>query len=128
MRLIFAIWDEKGVFQQAPLLPTVIFALGIAVRHNTAVKLLPKHELAVWIAGSIGAVVLFLLSHTFYVTAATYAFGVALVGLVGLLFWLRFRRAASPRPNWLRISSNAVLVVLTLIVFLYALGVATWYE
>ena len=91
-------------------------------------KLLPKQELAVWITGCVLAIVLLLLSHTFYVTASTYAFGFVLVALAGFLSWLRFSRQAPSRPRWLLISANAVLAVIGFIVLLYALGVATWYE
>jgi hypothetical protein len=92
------------------------------------VKQRPKQELAVWITGCVLAMVLLLLSHTFYVTSSTYAFGFVLIALAGFLSWLRFSRQELSRPRWLLISANAVLAVIAFIVLLYVLGVATWYE
>ena len=87
-----------------------------------------KQELFCWLAGSLLAVVLFALSHTFYVTAATYCYGLALLSVVGFLFWFRFRNKPVPEPRWLRFIANAALVILSLVCLLYILGVATWYE
>lgn len=85
-------------------------------------------ELVIWVLGFLGAVAAFLLAHTFVVTAATYAYGAVLLGITSGLFWLRFRPQQTQRPRWLRVTANAILVVLSGIVILYALGVATWYE
>ena len=87
-----------------------------------------NRELAVWVLGFLTAVVAFLLSHTFYVTASTYAYGAVLLGITSGLFWYRFRPQRSNRAGWLKVTANAILMVLSAIVLLYALGVATWYE
>jgi amino acid transporter len=87
-----------------------------------------KQELFCWLAGTSLAIVFFALSHTFYVTTATYCYGLALLSLVAFLFWLRFRRNPDRRPKWLMVIANSALVILTLVSLLYLLGVATWYE
>jgi len=88
----------------------------------------PQQELFCWLTGSLVAVALLALSHTFYVTAATYGYGLALLSVVGFLFWFRFRKKPVPEPRWLRFTANAALVILSLVCLLYILGVATWYE
>ena len=85
-------------------------------------------ELVIWVLGFLGAVAAFLLAHTFVVTAATYAYGAVLLGITLGLFWFRFRPQQTQPARWLKVTGNAILVVLSGIVLLYALGVATWYE
>ncbi|MCI0353292.1 MAG: hypothetical protein L0Z53_28060 [Acidobacteriales bacterium] len=87
-----------------------------------------KHELFLWITGGVAAIAAFLLSHTSFVSAATYRYGLALFSIVALLFWLKFRRRIEPAPTWLRMTANSILAVLCMIVTLYLLGVATWYK
>lgn len=69
-----------------------------------------------------------LLSHTFYVTSSTYVWGLVLLLISAFLFWLRFRRRMDTPKNWLTVISNICLCLLTLLVILYFLGVATWFE
>ena len=71
---------------------------------------------------------LFVNSHTFNVVRATFYYGAALLGVGAFLFWIRFRRNMEPRPRWLRIVANSVLVLVSAMLLLYLLGVATWYE
>ena len=95
---------------------------------NVAVALSPKNELFVWIVLALGAGVAFFTSHTFYVTSGTYASGAVLLGITAFLFYLRFRRRQTPRTKLLTATSNLILALLTLVVVLFVLGVATWYE
>ena len=85
-------------------------------------------ELVIWIICTLCACLAFLTSHTFYVTAGTYVSGAVLIGITGSLFWMRFRRRHTSPSRGLTLVSNAALVLLTLVVLLYLLGVATWYE
>lgn len=85
-------------------------------------------ELAIWVLGFSAALSAFFLSHTFYVTNTTYAYGLVLFALTIALFWYRFRPQRAQRARWLRITGNVILTILTGVVLLYALGVATWYE
>ena len=87
-----------------------------------------KQELFCWMIGGVAVIVLFLHSNTFNVIAATYYYGFALLSVVVFLFWLRFRKRPVPKPMWLKILANVVLVVVTATFLLYVLGVATWYE
>lgn len=87
-----------------------------------------KQELFCWLIGGTVVIVLFLHSNTFNVIAATYYYGFALLSVVVFLFWLRFRKRPSPKPMWLRILANCVLVIVTATFLLYVVGVATWYE
>jgi hypothetical protein len=84
----------------------------------------PRQELI----GGVAPIGLFLHSNTFNVIAATYYYGIALLSIVVLLFWLRFRKRSTPRPWWLRILANSVLVIVTATFLLYVAGVASWYE
>ncbi len=95
---------------------------------NAAVTLTPRNELIVWIVCTFCAAIAFLTSHTFYVTEGTFASGAVLLGITAFLFWMRFRRSQTPRTKSLTVTSNTVLVLLTLVAVLYLLGVATWYE
>jgi hypothetical protein len=92
------------------------------------VTLSPKQELFCWLTGTSLGIALLLLSHTFYVTTATYFYGLALLSVVGFLFWFKFRRKLIPDPKWLKIIANLALVFLSLMCLLYILGVVTWYE
>ncbi len=87
-----------------------------------------KQELFCWLIGSVAAIGLFGYSDAFKLTAATYCYGFALLSIVVFLFWLKFRKRASPEPRWLRILANFALVVVTATFLLYVVGVATWYE
>ena len=87
-----------------------------------------KQELFCWLIGGVVAIGLFGYSGVFKLTAATYYYGFALLSVVVLLFWLRFRKRPSPEPRWLRILANCVLIVVTATFLLYVAGVATWYE
>ena len=51
-----------------------------------------KQELLCWLIGVVAVIELFDNSHTFNVVAATYYYGFALLSIVVLLFWLRFRK------------------------------------
>ena len=86
----------------------------------------PKQELFCWLTGTSLAIALF--ARSFYVTTATYCYGLALLLVIAFLFWLRFRKNPARRPHWLRVIANSALVVLTVVSLLYGLGVATWYE
>ncbi len=88
----------------------------------------PRQELVVWIVASSGAIAAFLLAHTFYVTATTCSYGSLLLVLTGFLFWLRFRSQSIDFPKWLRLIFNSILVLLSMVLLLYFLGVATYYE
>jgi amino acid transporter len=72
-----------------------------------------KQEVLCWLIGGVAVIELFLRSHTFNVIAATYYYGIALLSVVVFLFWLRFRKRSTPRPWWLRILANFVLVIVT---------------
>jgi drug/metabolite transporter (DMT)-like permease len=87
-----------------------------------------KQEVFCWLIGVVAAIELFVHSHTFNVTAATYYYGFVLLCVVVFLFWLRFRRRTLPEPRWLRSLANCVLVIVIATFLLYAAGVATWYE
>ena len=87
-----------------------------------------KQELFCWLIGAVAAIELFDYADAFKLTAATYYYGFALLSVVVFLFWLRFRKRASPAPRWLRILANVVLVIVTATFLLYVVGVATWYE
>lgn len=106
----------------------VTLRMSLRTDENGAVELNPKNELLVWIAFALGAAVAFFTSHTFYVTRGTYVSGVVLLGITSFLYYLRFRSRQTPRTKILTATSNTVLVLLTLTVVLYVLGVATWYE
>jgi len=88
----------------------------------------PKQELVLWVIYSFAATIVFFLGHTFYVTAATYVFGAILLLVAAFLFWMRFRKRSATPVRWLRITSNSILVLLSMVLLLYFLGVATWYE
>ena len=92
------------------------------------VKLTPKNELFAWIVGSCAAVTAFICSHTFYVTASTFWYGVPLVGSTTLLFWLRFRHREMQLTKMQKIVSASALVLLSTLVAMYLLGVTTYYE
>jgi len=94
----------------------------------TLTKLSSIQELVCWLATGSTAVALWLLSHTFYVTTATYSYGLVLLSLVVFMFWFKSRTRANSRPKWLRLVSNGVLVELSAVFLLYLIGVATWYE
>jgi hypothetical protein len=92
------------------------------------VTLSSKQELLFWLIGVVAVIELFDNSHTFNVVAATYYYGFALLSIVLFLFWLRFRKRPEPKPKWLKILANVVLVVVSATFLLYLAGVATWYE
>ena len=96
-------------------------------KNGLTAKLSWKQELLCWLTAGLLAIALLELSHTFYVTSATYAYGLPLLSLVVLMFCLKFRRA-EPQQKWLRLVANLVLVELSVVCLLYVLGVATWYE
>jgi hypothetical protein len=87
-----------------------------------------KQELSCWLIGAGSAIALFVHSNTFNLVAATYYYGFALLAVIVFLFSLRLRKRASPRPRWLRILANFVLVIVSATFLLYVAGVATWYE
>ena len=88
----------------------------------------PRLELLCWLIGGVAAIGLFDYAGAFKLTAATCYYGIALLSVVALLFWLRFRKRSMPRLWWLRILASFVLVIVTATFLLYAAGVATWYE
>lgn len=96
--------------------------------HNAVVTLTSRSELVIWIVCALGAGVAFFASHTMNVTAGTYWSGAVLLTITTFLFWMRFRRRQTQRTKTLARTSNAVLLLLTLVALLYLLGVATWYE
>jgi len=98
------------------------------MKGDLPLKLSSTQELLCWLAGCIAAVGLFLRSHTFNVVRVTYYYGFALLCVVSFLFWIRFRREASPRPRWLKIVANSALIIVSVVFVLYALGVVTWFE
>jgi hypothetical protein len=110
------------------LMTTVTLHALQGARQTALVALCPKNELFVWIVCAFGAGAAFFASHTFYVTKGTYANGAVLLGITAFLFGMRFRRRHTPRTKSLTVTSNTVLVLLSLVVILYLLGVATWYE
>ncbi len=108
---------------------SAIAAAAYVLRRTTQRnRVTPRQELVVWIIASGGAIAAFLLAHTFYVTAATFWYGSFLLGVTGFLFWLRFRPRSIEIPNWLRLIFNSILVLLSMVLLLYFLGVVTYYE
>ena len=95
---------------------------------NAVVTFSPEAERYLWVVAALCAGAAFLASHTFYVTRGTYASGGVLMGITAFLFYMRFRRRHTPRTKSLTIATNTILVVLTVVVVLYLLGVATYYE
>ena len=95
---------------------------------NDALTLPPATELAIWLICTLGACLAFFTAHTMFVTAGTYVSGAALIGITGFLFWMRFRLRHTLPTRSVTLISNVALVLLTLVVLLYLLGVATWYE
>jgi phosphatidylserine synthase len=95
---------------------------------NAFVPLGPKSEQFLWIVSACGAGGAFLTSRTFYVRKGTFARGAVLLGVTAFLSYLRFRRRRTPRTKSLTVTSNTVLVLLGLLVALFLLGVASWYE
>ena len=93
-----------------------------------AMTLSSKQEFLCWLAGTLVAIGLFIKSHTFYVTTATYCYGVSLFVVIAFLFWFRFRKRIELRPKWLTIVANVVLLALSGLFFFYLAGIATWYE
>ncbi len=110
------------------VMTTVTLRVSPQSNQNVWVTLNLKNELVVWILFALGAGIAFFTSHTFYVTRGTYASGAVLLGVTAFLFYLRFRPRQAPRTKILTATSNTVLSLLTLVVVLYVLGVATWYE
>jgi drug/metabolite transporter (DMT)-like permease len=88
----------------------------------------PKVELCLLVAGTLLEVELSDYSHTFYVTAVTYYWGLALLCLTGLLFWIRFRRRSVPAPMWLKVIGTACVAIVAGVFLLYLYGVVTYYE
>ncbi len=87
-----------------------------------------KQELFCWLIGCVAAIELFDYSNAFKLTAATCYYGLALLSIVVFLFWLNFKKRATPRPRWLRILAGFVLVVVTATFLLYVVGIAMWYK
>jgi hypothetical protein len=92
------------------------------------VTLSSKQELFCWLIGCVAAIELFDYSNAFKLTAAACYYGLALLSIVVFLFWLKFRKRATPKPRWLKILANFVLVVVIATFLLYVVGIATWYE
>ncbi len=88
----------------------------------------PRQELFCWLVGALAVVGLFLHSNAFKLTLAASYHGLAMLLIVALLFWLKFRKKPAPEPKWLRILATVVLVIVTATFLLYAVGIATWYE
>jgi len=93
---------------------------------DVVVPLSPKSEQFLWVVCASGAGVALLTSDTFYITKGTYARVAVLLGITSFLLYLRFRRRQTHPPKSLGVTSNTVLVLLGLAVFLYLLAVATW--
>ena len=85
-------------------------------------------ELLCWLIGCVAAIGLFDYANAFRLTAATCYYGLALLSIVVFLFWLMFKKRATPRPMWLRILATLGLVVVIATFLLYAVGIATWYK
>ena len=92
------------------------------------VRLTPSHEVLIWVVADAAAVAALFLGHTFYVTAATYWYGLLLFVLTAFLFRFRFRTRTIEAQRWMKIVFNANLVLLSAVALLYFLGVATYYE
>ena len=93
------------------------------------IRLTPENELFVWLGcASVSLSLLFCFRHTFYVTAFTFWCGIPIIGLTAFLFWMRFRPRVAQSHKVPRVVATAILVLLTFIVLLYLLGVATYYE
>jgi inner membrane protein involved in colicin E2 resistance len=57
-------------------------------------------ELSCWLAGCVAAIGLFDLANAFKLTGAACYYGLALLSIVVFLFWLMFRRRATPSSPW----------------------------
>jgi glucan phosphoethanolaminetransferase (alkaline phosphatase superfamily) len=88
------------------------------------VSLTPKQELMLWVIAGSAGIAAFFLTDSFNVSASTYRHGSLLLVLTAFLFGLRFRYRPARAPEWLRMTSNSILVLL-IILLLYLLGVAT---
>ena len=106
---------------------TVTLAHFNQADENGVVTLSPKGEQFLWVVAALSAGGAFFAAHTFYVTRGTYAGGAVLLGITAFLFYMRLRPRQTPRTKSLTITSNTILVVLTLVVVLYLMGVATYY-
>jgi len=84
-----------------------------------------RQELLCWLFFGLLAIVLLLLSHTFYVTRITYYQGLAFGSVIAFLFWFKFRKRGIPEPKWLKITADSTLVILCLAFLLYLLGLAS---
>ena len=87
-----------------------------------------KREFLCWLIGGVAEVGLFVHSDEFKLTATAAYYGLAMLSIGVVLFWLKFRRRATPRPKWLGVLANSVLVIVTATFLLYVVGIATWYE
>ena len=85
-------------------------------------------ELSCWLFGCVAAIGLFDYANAFKLTAATCYYGIALLSIVVFLYWLMFRKRATPRPMWLTILATLGLVVVTATFLLYWVGIAMWYK
>jgi hypothetical protein len=106
--------------------PANVKCLEISRMHHSETS--SATELLICVLTTGVAVCAFLLSHTFYVTRVTYAWGAVMVVATGFLYWLRFRKRANAIAKSLRRTFNVTLTLVTLTTLLYVAGVATWYE
>ena len=80
------------------------------------------------LVGCAAAIELFLYANAFELTGATFCYGLVLLSIVVFLFWLNFRKRTSPKPKWLKILTNFILVVVSAIFLFYVVGIAMWYK
>ncbi len=85
-------------------------------------------ELLLWLVLALADVLVFLNSHTFYVIAITFWYGLILLLITAALFWLKFRSQREQPATWLRFTTSVILVFSVAVLVLYALGVLTYYE
>ena len=87
-----------------------------------------RKELFFWLACALSGILLFVNSHTFYVTRITYAYGLGLLFITLFVFWLRFRKRPIGQPWWMKTVANLVFAGVCILFVIYLLGVVTWFE
>jgi hypothetical protein len=92
------------------------------------VTLSSKQELFFWLVGCVAAIELFAYANAFKLTAATVCYGLVLLSIFVFLLWLNFRKRIAPKPKWLTILANFILVVVAATCLLYVVGIAMWYK
>jgi hypothetical protein len=116
---------------------TMVLPLSVSVAYYRAPVLLKgvcsmtfsaTKELFWWIVGTVLMGVLFVNSHTFYVTQTTFYYGLALSALFIAMLWTKLRPRPVSAPMWLRITSSLCFTMVVFFYTMYLLGVATFYE